>query len=93
MTDALRDAELLARAVVEDTDAAMERYQRVRDEVSLDFFLTTDRIASFDWDLATVKQMHLEMSKQMNLGVAALSAFGDPGWMARAPLRRVASLG
>jgi flavin-dependent dehydrogenase len=72
MTDALRDAELLARAVAEGTDEALDRHQRARDDLSRRFFEITDQVASFSWDLETVRRLHLEMSEEMGREAEAL---------------------
>jgi 2-polyprenyl-6-methoxyphenol hydroxylase-like FAD-dependent oxidoreductase len=72
ITDALRDAELLADAVAEDTDEALAAYQVRRDELSETFFETTDRVASFQWDLPTVQALHLTMTKEMHREVQFL---------------------
>jgi 2-polyprenyl-6-methoxyphenol hydroxylase-like FAD-dependent oxidoreductase len=65
ITDALREAEFLARAVLEGTDEALtrcaaERYDRVRA-----FFEVTDRLAAFDWTLEQAREHHLVLSKAM----------------------------
>jgi len=65
MTDALRDAQLLADAVGIGTEAALADYQRRRDDLSGAFFAATDRVASFAWDLDELKRVHLEMSREM----------------------------
>jgi 2-polyprenyl-6-methoxyphenol hydroxylase-like FAD-dependent oxidoreductase len=54
MTDALRDAELLARALVaahagQEEAAALAEYQAARDAVSVPMFDVIDRIASHRW--------------------------------------------
>jgi flavin-dependent dehydrogenase len=72
ISDALRDAELLARAVSGGTDEAMAGYQSTRDELSRELFEITDAIAGFDWDLESLKPLHLELSKSMNREVEAL---------------------
>jgi len=72
ITDALRDAELLARAVVRGSDEALADYQAVRDELSLSLFRITDEIASYEWDLDTVKKLHVQLSSEMNREVEAL---------------------
>jgi len=86
ITDALRDAELLAHAVVEAIggarDEAMGAYQATRDALVLPFLEVTDRIASFDWDLDTIQALHLELSRQMKRQ-AALAR--ERAWMPRAP--------
>jgi flavin-dependent dehydrogenase len=75
ITDALRDAELLAHAVAAGSSAALAGYQILRDRMSGDLFDVTDRIASFDWDLDRVKQLHLTLSKQMNREVEQMTRF------------------
>ncbi len=65
MTDALRDAEMLARAVVAGTDEAMAGYETARDELAVEFLGLSDEIASFDWDFDRVKGLHRRLSKLM----------------------------
>jgi hypothetical protein len=65
MTDALRDAELLARAIVAGTDEALAGYQAVRDEVSMGLFEATDRIASVAWDLDEARTLHQALARHM----------------------------
>jgi menaquinone-9 beta-reductase len=65
ITDALRDASLLARAVEAGTDAALASYQAVRDELSVRLFDITDAIASFDWDMAGLQTLHKALSDEM----------------------------
>jgi len=72
ITDALRDAELLARAVIRGSDQALAEYQSTRDELSRKLFEITDTIAGFEWDLDSLKPLHLELSKTMNAEVEAL---------------------
>jgi flavin-dependent dehydrogenase len=65
ITDALRDAELLSRAIVTGGTRALAAYQRERDALSLPFLRITDAIASFSWDLDAVKQLHADLSAAM----------------------------
>ena len=75
MTDALRDAELLARAVVNgrsgpDTlDDALLAYEARRDDLSLDLFAVTDEIASLRWSQPEVQRMHRDLSRGMKAEV------------------------
>jgi len=77
ISDALRDAELLARAVVRGTEQALADYQATRDELSNDLFEITDEIAGFEWDLERLKPMHLGLSKTMNHEVKALLSLDE----------------
>jgi 2-polyprenyl-6-methoxyphenol hydroxylase-like FAD-dependent oxidoreductase len=72
ISDALRDAELLARAVSRGSDSALAEYESTRDELSLKLFEITDTIAGFGWDLDQLKPLHLDLSKTMNREVEAL---------------------
>jgi flavin-dependent dehydrogenase len=65
ITDALRDAEILARAVAEGTAPALAAYQATRDGLALGMFQASDDVASFEWDLAAVQERHKFMSREM----------------------------
>ena len=66
ITDALRDAEVLAGAIDAGTDAALRDYQAQRDAASLDLFDATDAVASFAWDLNELRVLHDRLSKAMS---------------------------
>lgn len=72
MTDAMRDAELLARAVLEDEADALAGYQQVRDGASRGLMEVTDRIASLDWSMDEVKELHVTLAREMSRGIEAL---------------------
>jgi flavin-dependent dehydrogenase len=72
ITDALRDAELLAGAIDAESDEALADYQAQRDAASLEFFEATDAIASFQWDLAEVRHLHEALAKAMSREVKQL---------------------
>jgi menaquinone-9 beta-reductase len=76
ITDALRDAELLAAAAVRGTEAAFADYAATRDALSLPLFEATDAIASFDWDLEEVKRLHQALNKAMKPEVEHLLSLG-----------------
>ena len=87
ISDALRDAELLARAVAQGGDGALAGYEAARDELSTRLFDVTDRIASVGWDNAELKALHQLLSDEMKREVAALvSLHGEEG----EPVRRTA---
>jgi 2-polyprenyl-6-methoxyphenol hydroxylase-like FAD-dependent oxidoreductase len=71
MTDALRDAELLARAVraapVPGSDQidALASYQAVRDGLARPLLEVSERIAGYRWDLAEVRRLLMTLSSTM----------------------------
>jgi 2-polyprenyl-6-methoxyphenol hydroxylase-like FAD-dependent oxidoreductase len=75
ITDALRDAELLARAVLEGTESALLAYQEERDTLVRNLLDITDRIASLEWDLDEAKQLHLTLSREMTREVESVLRF------------------
>lgn len=74
ITDALRDAELLAEAAATGSEAAMARYAELRDDLSLPLFEATEAIAAFDWDLESLKAHHQALNLAMKREVAYLAA-------------------
>ncbi len=74
ITDALRDAELLAEAAATGTDAALARYAETRDELSLSLFEATEAIASFAWDLPQLQAHHQALNRAMKREVEFLVA-------------------
>lgn len=82
LTDALRDAELLARDLHADltgqrTDTA-DTYVQRRNEVAAPVFELTERIASLDWDLAELQGHHMAISEAMGHEYELLAALGPP---------------
>ena len=65
ITDALRDARLLSRGIVDGGTRGLEAYQRERDALSVPLMRATDAIASFSWELDEVKQLHADLSAAM----------------------------
>jgi 2-polyprenyl-6-methoxyphenol hydroxylase-like FAD-dependent oxidoreductase len=84
ITDALRDAELLARAVASgfgnatSTAQALSNYEEVRDRLSLSLFHTVDRVASNEWDDNEIASLLRQLSSSMADEVDALAALGGP---------------
>jgi flavin-dependent dehydrogenase len=80
ITDALRDAEFLANAIIAaSTGEATERetlgrYQQVRDELSTTLHDAADRVASYQWSMSELRGLLMKMSKSMQAEVRALSA-------------------
>jgi flavin-dependent dehydrogenase len=70
MTDALRDAELLADAVLAVLSgcgeaSAFEAYEGTRDRLSRDMFDVTEAVAAYDWNLDKVRHLLREVSSAM----------------------------
>ena len=78
ITDAFIDAELLAQAVTVGTAAAFAGYQGARDELAIGHFEVTDAVASFEWDLPRVQQLHRALSDEMKKESIAVSRFAMP---------------
>ena len=80
LTDALRDAELMARAVSGglgddgSLDDALEDYQITRDRLSVPLFDVVDRIASQQWDDTEIAHLLLRLSSAMTEEIEALAA-------------------
>jgi 2-polyprenyl-6-methoxyphenol hydroxylase-like FAD-dependent oxidoreductase len=81
ITDALRDAELLAAAVVAGSASeraaavALARYQAQRDRTAVAMHGTVDRLASHEWDLEEVRRLLRELSSVMADEVEAILNF------------------
>jgi flavin-dependent dehydrogenase len=78
ITDALRDAELLARAAAEDTPAAYRAFHELRDQMARPLLDITDRIASLAWTLDEVKQLHRDLNRSMKAEVDLLTGLDAP---------------
>jgi flavin-dependent dehydrogenase len=79
LTDALRDAELLATAVLAGGDRALAGYEAARDALSLPLFRATDAIAALPADMGRLQALHRELHEAMRaeqewLATAALPA-------------------
>jgi flavin-dependent dehydrogenase len=75
ITDAMVDAEYLARAIAEGSDAALLGYAVDRDRRAAELFDVTDRIASFAWTLDEARALHKQLAKAMADEVTALITF------------------
>jgi 2-polyprenyl-6-methoxyphenol hydroxylase-like FAD-dependent oxidoreductase len=62
ITDAFRDAELLADAV---SGGRTDAYTGLRNALSAEFFDLTDRIAALDWTLDEVQELHVALNRAM----------------------------
>ena len=84
MTDALRDAELLADAILEalagvvPEAVALARYQAIRDQLSSELFDVTERVASYAWGLDEVRSLLRQVSSAMNAEVRHVQSLPSP---------------
>ena len=79
LTDALRDAELLAGAILDvlggvEQRVALAGYQATRDALSADLFDVTDVIAGHRWTDEEISDLLLRLSRSMSAEVSALAA-------------------
>jgi 2-polyprenyl-6-methoxyphenol hydroxylase-like FAD-dependent oxidoreductase len=84
MTDGLRDADLLSRAVLSMLSGGSEAdpfaaYQRTRDRLSRQLFETTEAVAAYDWDLNQARRLLRQVSAAMGDEVEYLEALLEPG--------------
>jgi flavin-dependent dehydrogenase len=81
LTDALRDAELLARAIVDVGNGdrsehdALAAYQSTRDHLTLPLLTTADAIASYRWNEHQIGPLLLQLSATMADEVDTIAAF------------------
>ena len=74
ITDALRDAELLVRAIVKGTATALHDYEVTRLDLSRRLFEVSDEVASLSWTDDRVQSLHRTLSTEMSREVRALVA-------------------
>lgn len=84
ITDALRDAELLATGVLAahggvPEEAALAAYQRTRDRLSRDLVTTTEQVAGYAWDAAGIRTLLHRLSAAMADEVEHLEALAPVG--------------
>jgi 2-polyprenyl-6-methoxyphenol hydroxylase-like FAD-dependent oxidoreductase len=83
LTDALRDAELLARAIIASATGttseadAFARYHRLRNAVSHELFEVTDRIAGGQWTDAEIPDLLRRLSLSMADEIAMVAALDE----------------
>jgi 2-polyprenyl-6-methoxyphenol hydroxylase-like FAD-dependent oxidoreductase len=90
MTDALRDAELFAEAVLAGPsrfDEAAAAYQRTRDRLSYDMINVTEAVAGYDWNLDRLRRLLREVSAAMGEEVDHLQSLPLDSRLAQRPLR------
>ena len=74
ITDALRDADLIARAVLGGSERALADYQAERDVSAAPLFELSDKIASFAWDLAEIRRLTEDLAKVMSAEAKTIAA-------------------
>jgi flavin-dependent dehydrogenase len=72
ITDALRDAELLARAAVDGSPTALRGYERTRDALTVSLLEVAEEIAGYRWSTDRVRELLLAESAAMKPEVAYL---------------------
>lgn len=78
ITDAFRDAKLLANAAAAGRDAALAAYQRARDEVTSENWAFTDRIAAFDMDLPELQNAYRNLAEAIKTAQEWMRGTFDP---------------
>jgi flavin-dependent dehydrogenase len=78
ITDALRDAELLTRAIVltGDLAAALSWFAESRDRVVGPLFQAVDQVAGYRWDCAQLRRHLIELSSAMSVEAELIAAGG-----------------
>ena len=79
LTDALRDAELLVRGILDvlgggHEDVALAEYQATRDALSAELFAVTEIIAGHGWTDEEISDLLVRLSRSMSSEVSALAA-------------------
>ena len=83
LTDALRDAELAARAIHEvlddgaDEATALGAYQSSRDALAVPLLQVTDQMAGYEWDTPRIRALLLELADVMRPEVGLLRGLGE----------------
>lgn len=84
LTDALRDAELLATAAAADLAAGRpdpgpyRSYEQTRNHLSVPILRGSDEIAAMRWDDARIRELLIDLNLAMNAEVATIRSFTQP---------------
>ena len=78
ISDALRDSESLARAILDGSAQAFAAYERERDLIAGPILDSTDAIASCDWTLLDIENRHRQFSSVMKVEFERLAAWEMP---------------
>jgi flavin-dependent dehydrogenase len=74
ISDALRDAEGAALAILSGSASGLARFQNERDSLALPILEATDAISAFDWSLAELPERHKRFSDAMKAEIAVLAS-------------------
>jgi flavin-dependent dehydrogenase len=74
ISDALRDAEGAATAIISDHPAGFHQFRDERNSLALPILSATDALGAFDWSLAELSELHQRFSEAMKAEVAVLNA-------------------
>ena len=89
LTDGLRDAELLARAVVRlrrgdvSEDEAFGAYESTRDRLTVPILDDSSEVAAMEWDDARIRVLLRRLNVAMNEELEVIESFGDPASLAQ----------
>ena len=72
ISDALRDAEGAARAVIQASERELSFYEQERDTLARPVIHATESICSFDWSVDQLKEIHKQLSAAIKDEVAVL---------------------
>jgi flavin-dependent dehydrogenase len=75
ISDAFRDAELLARAIAGET--SLGAFQQARDSVIGELFEVTDRIAGYDWSMEEIREHLRVVSRAMKPELKLIAGFDE----------------
>jgi menaquinone-9 beta-reductase len=78
ITDAFVDAELVAAAVLADRPEAWHEAASIRASLSRQLFDVTDRIASFEWSMEEIADLHIELQEAMKAEAAWAGRWESP---------------
>ncbi|MBS3647305.1 FAD-dependent monooxygenase [Pseudaminobacter sp. 19-2017] len=74
ISDAMRDAEGVASALLADSEAAMRRFEDERDAFALPILEATEAISSFEWAIEELPERHKRFSDVLKAETALLAA-------------------
>ncbi len=78
ITDAFRDASLLAQTYISRGRSGLVEYERTRNRLSYDLFDVTRDIAGFQWSLDELKGLHAELNATMKAEHIFMEHFHAP---------------